>query len=291
MAILLPLPLPIPTQNDVVIQNQTTGVVDYLKYQGSTLVASNAVGYGLGADFKIVADTSSKLVAQNDKTGFVDFLTIGKAGKLLASAMSSVPVPRIFGESNDTGAFGSQLADGEIDMLEFNLTTGVLTGSSLVAGTAGLPKAVGISTYNVDKPAWNGISSPGLKSDVIETQLANGQLDILGLGGSFSSGLTLQASYLIAGSGSTPPVGDVNPDSAGAGFNYQNAAGQPQGLATTTMLASGQIDLLYWDVGNPDTAFTGNLYASDLLTGVYAGWSVVQGGTIESNVVFPNQVS
>jgi len=284
------LPLPIPTQNNVVIQNQATGVVDYLKYQGSTLVASNAVDYGLGADFKIVADTSNTLVAQNDKTGFVDFLTIGKAGKLLASAMSSVPVPRIFGFSYDTTSFGSQLADGEIDMLKFNTATGAFTGSSLVAGTAGLPTAVGISTYTGNAPAWNGIKSPGLGTDVIETQLANGQLDILGLGGPFSH-LILQASDLIAGSVSTPPVGDINPDSAGPGFNYRFDVLQPQGMATTTMLASGQIDLLYWDVGNPDTANTGNLYASDLLTGMYAGWSVVQGGTVDSNLVFLTQAN
>jgi hypothetical protein len=57
------------------------------------------------------------------------------------------------------------------------------------------------------------------------------------------------------------------------------------------MLASGQIDLLYWDVGNPDTANTGNLYASDLLTGMYAGWSVVQGGTVDSNLVFLTQAN
>jgi hypothetical protein len=279
------LPLPIPTQNNVVIQNQTTGVVDYLKYQGSTLVASNAVDYGLGADFKIVAETSNMLVAQNDKTGFVDFLSIGIAGKLLASAMSSVPVPRVFGYSDDTTSFGSQLADGEIDMLKFNTNTGALTASSLVAGTAGLPTAVGISTYaGKSPPAWNGIKSPGLGTDVIETQLANGQLDILGLGGSFGTGLTLQASDLIAGSVGTPTIGDINPNSRDPGFNYQNDVLQPQGLATTTMLASGQIDLLYWDVGNPDAANTGKLYGSNLLSGMYAGWSVVNGGTVESHL-------
>jgi hypothetical protein len=287
MTLLLPLPLPIPTQNNVVIQNQTTGVVDYLTYQGSKLVASNAVDYGLGADFKIVAEERNVLVAQNDKTGFVDFLTLGPAGKLLASAMSSVPVPRIFGFSHDTISFGSQLADGEIDMLKFNTTTGAFTGSSLVAGTVGLPTAVGFSTpaaNNPNNPGWNGIKSPGLNGDAIDTQLANGQLDILGLGGSFGTGLALQASDLVAGSANTPPIGDINPNSNFVGENYQNNPGDPQGMVTNTMLASGQIDLLYWDVGNPDTANTGKLYASDLLTGSYAGWSVVQGGTVETHL-------
>ena len=279
--------LPVPTQNNVVIQNSTTGVVDYLKYEGSTLVASNAVDYGLGADFKIVANSGNVLVAQNDKTGFVDFLKIGAAGKLLASAMSSVPVPRIFGFAVDAGAFGSQLADGEIDMLKFNTATGALTGSSLVAGTAGLATAVGISSYAANKPAWNGIPSPGLNSDVIETQLPNGQMDLLGLSGSFNTGLSLQSSFLVADSVNTAPIGDINPDSKGVGYNYQNAPGQQQGLVTPTMLASGQIDLYYWDVGNPDTANTGNLYGTNLLSGVYAGWSVVNGGAVDSNEVFP----
>src|ERR1700735_1556941 len=137
--------LPTPLQNNVVIQNNTTGVVDFLKYEGSTLVASSAHDYGLGADFKIVAEEGNILVAQSQKTGFVDFLTIGANGNLVASAMSSVSLPHIFGFSIDTTEFGSQRADGEIDMLKFNTTTGVLTASSLVAGSAGLPTAVGIS--------------------------------------------------------------------------------------------------------------------------------------------------
>jgi hypothetical protein len=65
--------------------------------EGSTLVASNAVDYGLGADFKIVANTGNTLVAQSASTGLVDFLTIGAGGKLVASALSTVPVTKIFG--------------------------------------------------------------------------------------------------------------------------------------------------------------------------------------------------
>ena len=68
---------PTPLQNNVVIQNNTTGVVDYLKYEGSTLVASSEHDYGLGPNFKIVADVGTSLVTQNDQTGFVDFLNIG----------------------------------------------------------------------------------------------------------------------------------------------------------------------------------------------------------------------
>jgi hypothetical protein len=280
--------LPTPLQNNVVIQNNSTGVVDFLKYEGSTLVASSAHDYGLGANFKIVADDGNLLVAQNDQTGFVDFLKIGPNGNLVSSAMSSVAVPHIFGFSYDTTSFGSQLADGEIDMLKFNTTTGVLTNSDLVAGTAGLPTAVGISAYNSNSPSWNGLPSPGLGGDVIETQTASGQLDVLGLGGTPGGALTLASSDLVAGSIGTPTIGDINSDSANTGWNYQNGASpNPQGLEATTMTASGQIDLAMWDVGNPDTANTGLEYASDMLSGSFPGWSVVNGGSVDTNEVFP----
>jgi hypothetical protein len=57
-------------------------------------------------------------------------------------------------------------------MLKFNTSTGAFTASSLLAGSAGLPPAVGISTYAANSPAWAGIPSPGLNTDIIQTQLA-----------------------------------------------------------------------------------------------------------------------
>jgi hypothetical protein len=279
--------MPTPLQNNVVIQNNTTGVVDFLKYEGSTLVASSSHDYGLGADWKIVANNGNTLVAQNDKTGFVDFLKIGPGGNLASSAMSSVPVPRIFGYAIDAGEFGSQLADGEIDMLKFNTTTGALTGSSLVAGTAGMPTAVGISSWAANAPSWNGVPSPGLNGDVIETQTANGQLDILGLSGTFNTGLKFSASYLVANSVGIPAIGDINSNNGAVGESYQNGVGNPEGLEATTMTASGQIDLAMWDTGAIGPANTGLLYATNLLSGNYAGWSVVNGGAVDTNEVFP----
>jgi hypothetical protein len=280
--------LPTPLQNNVVIQNNTTGVVDFLKYEGSTLVASSAHDYGLGADFKMVAENGTTLVAQSKSTGFVDFLNIGANGNLISSAMSSVAVPHMFGFSFDAAAFGSQLADGEIDMLKFNMTTGALTSSSLVAGTAGMPTAVGISANaDVAAAAWNGIPSPGLVGDAIVTQTANGQIDILGLGGSYSGGLTLQSSDLVANGVGTPTIGDINSNSINTGFNYENGVGTPQGLEAAAMTASGQIDLSLWDAGLPDPANTGLQYATDMLSGNFAGWSVVAAGTVDTNEVFP----
>src|SRR5262249_19015661 len=156
------------------------------------------------------ANTGGTLVAQNQKTGFVDFLGIGANGALNSSAMSSVPVPKIFGFAPDNGSFGSQLADGSIDMLKFNTSTGALTASSLVAGSAGLPKAVGITAWASNTPSWAGITSVGLSGDVIQTQLANGQVDVIGLGGNFNTGLNVNASFLVASSVGTPGIGDLN---------------------------------------------------------------------------------
>lgn len=199
--------------------------------------------------------------------------------------MSSVALPRIFGFSEHTGELGSQLADGQIDMLTF--AGGVFTASSLVAGTAGLPTAVGISTFNSGAPAWNGVASAGLNGDVIDTQTANGSLDILGLSGTPGGALALGASDLVASSVGTPTIGEINSDSTFAGENYQNGAGTPQGLEATTMTASGQIDLALWDVGALNPANTGLEYATNMLSGSFAGWSVVEGGTVNSLEVFP----
>src|SRR5262249_10272557 len=122
--------LPLPSQTDVTIQNQSNGQVDYLKYEGNVLVGSSLFDYGLGSDFKIVASTFNtssgniELVAQSVSTGRVDFLTLNDlTGQLLSSAMSSVGVPRIVGLSagigslggNEFGTFASQLPDGELD--------------------------------------------------------------------------------------------------------------------------------------------------------------------------------
>src|SRR5262245_31716929 len=135
--------LPLLSQTDVTIQNNTTGQVDFLKYQGSTLVASNLKDYGLGADWKIVAVDSGAnglpgLVAQNVNTGFVDFLTLDANANLIGSQMSNVPVPHIFGLSEAISIlpleiFGSQLPNGQLDFLQFNVPTGALVGSDLVA--------------------------------------------------------------------------------------------------------------------------------------------------------------
>lgn len=140
--------LPVLTQTDVTIQNNTTGQVDYLMYQGSTLTGSFLVNYGLGSDWKIVAfdlgaNNLPGLVAQNENPEspffhFVDFLTLNAQAQLIGSALSNVPVPHIFGLSEAISIlpleiFGSQLANGQLDFLQFNVPTGQLVASDLVA--------------------------------------------------------------------------------------------------------------------------------------------------------------
>jgi hypothetical protein len=278
--------LPLLSQTDVTIQNQTTGQVDYLKYQGSTLTGSVMADYGGGSDWKIVADDGPFLVEQSQSTGLVDFLRIGAGGALMSSAMSSVAVPHIFGLSPDAGLFGSQLPDGELDFLQFSIATGALTSSDLVTGSAGLPKAVSISAYNANAPAWFGLGN-GLGGDIVQTQTADGSPDMIGLSGSFAAGtLAVNSSFSISAPG-TPAFGEANPDIQ-TGWNLQDATGTPQGLEEIAQTPTGQIDALYYDtgMGDPVASNEGILYASNLL-GSFPGWNVVQGGAVNHNQLFP----
>jgi hypothetical protein len=280
--------LPLLSQTDVTIQNQTTGQVDYLKYQGSTLTGSVMADYGGGSDWKIVADDGSTLVEQSQSTGLVDFLNIGAGGALKTSAMSSVAVPHIFGFSSDASVFGSQLADGEIDFLQFNIGTAALTGSQIVAGSAGLPTAVSISAYGPgnNPPAWFGLGA-GLNGDIVQTQQADGSPDMIGFSGSFAARtLAVNSSFSISAPG-TPAFGEANPDIVN-GWNLQDASGTPQGLEEIAQTPTGQIDALYYDtgMGDPVASNEGILYASNLL-GSFPGWNVVQGGAVNHNQLFP----
>src|SRR5207248_11218277 len=115
-------------QHSVVIQNQTTGQVDFLRFNGSTLQASVLRDYGL-AGWHIVGngdlngDGFPDLIAQNISTGQLDFLFLNATGSLVSSALSNVPVPHAVGLGQFTGTtFGTpsvvtQLANGQLDIL------------------------------------------------------------------------------------------------------------------------------------------------------------------------------
>jgi hypothetical protein len=285
--------LPLPSQTDVTIQNQTTGAIDYLKYEDNTLVASRFIDYGLGSDFKVVASTSMggtlELVTQSASTGHVDFLKLDAMGNLIGSAMSSVGVPHIVGLSagigsnagDVTGVFASQLTDGELDFLEFNIGTGALTKSDLLPGTAGLPHAVATAVTGFTFPEFLGVGN----LDTVVTQLADGSIDLLGFNGTFGTTLAFTASDLLAGSAGTPAIGAAN-QNFGFNQNLIDASTLTEGLQLIGQTAGGQPDVLYYDTGKNDPMNAGWLYATNLLNNSFSGWNVVDGGYV-SHSIFP----
>jgi hypothetical protein len=303
-----------------VVQNAATGVVDYLEFSGTTLVASAAFNYGLASGFQIVADgefndhigfptpdaRSWDLVAQNVSNpnfpiGQLDFLYLDHSGNLIGSALSAV-VPTVRGE----GQFGtvagqtgptlvSQLPDGSLDMLAFN-ASGTLIGSDLIPGTAGLPRVVGIADFGpVHDFSYYNSTDPTLGSKVhapenIVTQLPDGHIDIIGLSGSMATGLSYTSSNLLPTP--VPPVEDVNPTGANLGSNFflftSNPPSLPLGqfllqgdtVQMVSQLPSGQIDQIFFDAQT--AAFTGSLPESYTQP---PGWIVTDGGQVATEVL------
>jgi hypothetical protein len=287
--------LPVPTQTDAVIQNTTTGQVDYLKFQGNTLVASNLKDYGLGSSFTVVsngdfnADGRPDLLAQNPSTGVIDFVYLDANANIIGSHLTNINLPRIVGE----GFFGatvagqagptvvSQLPNGQLDMLAFN-ATGNLISSDLIPNSVGLPRAVGAGESFAFIPPIAGIGT----LDNVVTQLPNGSVDIIGISGDFAAKtLTFSASFLLPGSAGTPPVFDVNPD-FGLNFNVRDASGT-EGLQLMTQTSAGAIDVVYFDSGYSDAPNKGVLYASNLLNPAFPGWHDVHAGLVAHTDVFP----
>jgi hypothetical protein len=289
--------LPVSQLNDVAIQNNTTGQVDYLQFQGSTLIQSDLVDYGLGVGWNIVGSDFTgpggplNLVAQNSTSGAVDFLGLDSAGHLVSSLMSSA-VPPIIGD----GYFGnalvgqeqliSQLPDGQLDFLEFN-SAGTLIASDLVANSIGLPHAVGAALANEGMPALEAFSGVGANPNAMNvvTQLADGSLDVIGFSGEFAAGtLSFSNSYLLPGSAGSAPVGALNPDIGALDQNIADGAGH-QGVQMVSQLANGQLDFLSFDSGY-NSPTEGAFYASDLLTQPFAGWHAIDASAVVTDL-FP----
>ena len=298
--------LPVSIENDVALQNNTTGEVDFLQFQGNTLTGSALFDYGI-AGMNIVCsgrilNSPLGLVAQNPTTGVVDFLGLNGSGNLVSSAMTSVSLPPIVGE----GVFGttvpgqagflefvSQLPDGELDMLAFD-SSGTLIASDLVANSIGLPHVVGVAAADNGNggsplPAFAGVGT-SQNSDVV-AQFADGSLDIIGLSGDFAAGtLSVVGTFLLPGSAGTAPVGAVNQDTrfsnADGNINSTNALGGLQGFEAVSQLASGQLDLQMFDSGYNDLANEGVLYASNLLNPSFLGFHVVDAGLV-TRAIFP----
>jgi hypothetical protein len=268
-------------------QNPTTGVVDYLKYSGTNLVASNAKDYGLGAGFKIVAngnfnaDAFPDLVAQN-AAGQLDFLYLNATGSLIGSFLTTNPYPAVHGQGFFNGFVGtqqgpalvSQLPDGSIDILSFGpvgAVTEQLVGSDLIPGTVGLPKLIGASNKTSDFAAFNQITPDDTAA--LFTQLPNGTLDIIGLKGStVGATLTISNTLLLSQTAGSSPGFVVNPDFSGGTQRVPSdvpgtgaGAAQLFGVQVVTESAAFIPDILYLDSGYGTSTTEGQLYASQFL--------------------------
>jgi hypothetical protein len=296
--------LPVSVQNDVVIQNNTTGQVDYLQFQGSVLTHSTMFDYGIGGMNIVghgpVLNSNEGLVVQNPTTGVVDFLGLDAQGNLVSSALST-SLPRIIGEATTaSGGFGgavagqsgpilvSQLANGQLDFLAFN-SSGAVISSDLVANSIGLPHAVGVA----DASSSNTDFRPFLNNGAVSTdenvivQLADGSLDAIGFSGTFPAGnINVSNSYLLPGTAGIGAVGAINPDQHAPGDNANNRdASGTEGVQMVSQLASGQLDFMNFDSGYSDAANEGVLYASTLLNPSFPGWHVVDAGLVATNVL------
>jgi hypothetical protein len=291
--------LPVNIENDFTIQNNTTGQVDYLQFQGNTLTHSASFDYGIAGMNIVSSDPQGPLgvftlVAQNPTTGLVDFLGLNNTGHLVSSATSSALPPivgvGIFGNqvAGQSGAeLVSQLANGELDFLAFN-SSGTLISSDLVANSIGLPHVVGAAVANNGMPAYEAFSGIGTNAHAFNviTQLGDGSLDAIGFSGDFAAGtLGVSNSFLLPGSAGSAPVGALNQDNFDYNQNIADGVGH-QGVQMVSQLASGQLNLLSFDSGYNDASNEGTLYASNLMTPSFPGWHPIDGGLI-ANVLFP----
>src|SRR5712675_487269 len=200
-------------QHSVVIQNQTTGQVDFLRFNGSSLQASVLRDYGI-AGWNVVAngdfggpggtaDGFQDLVVQSQATGQLDFLWLNASANLIGSALGPV-VARVVGsgaffgpDGVPTGQVGntivSQLANGQLDFLGFN-GHGGLIASDLVANTVGLPTAVGVGESANFFPVFANNGASG--NDNVIVQYPDGTISAIGFtGGTGSGGLTFSNSF------------------------------------------------------------------------------------------------
>jgi len=295
---------PVPTQHDVVIQNDTTGNVDFLHFIGTSLVESAEKNYSLGTVWKIVAngdfnaDLHPDLVAQNKITGQLDFLFLDGSGNLFASALSNVAVPSVHG----AGTFGtfapgqvgqnlvSQLANGQIDLLAFD-GNGHLIASDLIPNSVGLPHVVGVASGAGFFPAFSLLGS----SNSVITQLPDGSIDALGFSGNFgNASVTFSTSLLLPGTAGSPTLGAVNQDFGDVSFagghdvNAQLTGSDRQTVEMVGTTSTGQIDLLFFNSGfNENPVNRGAEIGTSLLNLSIPGWSIVDGGIVAHTDFFP----
>jgi hypothetical protein len=292
-------------QHSVVIQNQTTGQVDFLRFDGSQLQASVLRDYGLSGwtvigsgDFN--GDGNADLVTQNNSSGQLDFLFLNATGNLTGSALSNVPVPHavgvgVFFDSGPApaGQVGpsvvTQLANGQLDILGFN-ASGALVASDLIAGTVGLPRAVGVAESFTNWPVFANVGAAG--NDSILVQYADGTVVSLGFsGGVGTGGLSFTNSFARG------PIGDTlfapDQDNDFAHQRNANVVSVVDGVTRETfdavgVNADGRVGILSWASGYGDLShegvFLGTVNTNFSLS---AGWQVVDAGVVAHTEILP----
>lgn len=304
---------PIPTLTQFAVENDTTGQVDYLKFQGSTLVQSKLVDYGLGTEWHIVGDLSAtELLAQNTVTGLTDLLVLDGNGALTGSSLGNVSLPQIVASGDFTGSlfnplnpftgmrsFVSQLPDGELDILRFDAQTGVLVKSDLVPNTAGLAPAIGAggATAPLAPGAFNkfpALNQLGVINDNVFLQLPDGQVDAVGFDGSLeNASLSVSSSLLFPGA--YPKIEAVShldiEQLVQVPFTEMSVI-QSAAVQMVSQLADGSFDLLFFDAGfngtnRLDVQGRGTFYASQQLNLSMPGWHVVDANQVTGSVFRP----
>jgi hypothetical protein len=153
-----------------------------------------------------------------------------------------------------------------------------LTGSDLVPGTAGLPKAVGVASSS-SGPEFSGVGT----GDSVVTQLGNGEIDIIGFSGGFGT-LAFSASDLLSQTIGLPSVGAVNQQATGnENIQFTNPGYQSLQLIGN---GDGSPDAMYVDTGLNDPTHAGSVVGTNLLNLSLAGWNIVDAANVTASL-FP----
>ena len=293
-------------QHSAVIQNQTTGQIDFLRFNGSTLQSSALRDYGI-AGWNVVAngdfnaDGNPDLVVQNQSSGQLDFLFLNASGNLVGSALSAF-VPHVVGAgffggptvTVTTGQSGptlvAQLSNGQLDFLGFNASGGLIA-SDLVANTVGLPTAVGVGESLSNWPVFANNGAQG--NDNVLVQYPDGTISAIGFtGGTASGGLTYSNSFARG------PIPDqlfaVDQDNDFAHQRNANVVSIVDGVTRETFdavgvnAATGRLDIHSWVSGYGDLSHEGNsLGTINTNFTLSAGWQVVDAGIVDHVSILP----
>ncbi|MBV9250573.1 MAG: hypothetical protein JO227_15155 [Acetobacteraceae bacterium] len=304
--------MPRPGFVSIAVQDNASGAVDFLHFEGTALTRSLLVDYGLGPDWKVVAngdfngDGHPDLVMQNQPTNQVDFLYLSSDAQLVGSYLSDAVLPAIHGSGNfgrvpgQTGpVLLGQYADGSVDFLAFN-TSGNFVASYLPSGAV-LPLVIGAGDFSVP-PQHNATPNSQLSLDVgrvtdnfggpvddLMTQSSDGELSVVSFSGDIVTGLALAENVAIPGNLSFLHLGEVNPRGVNAESEFGFFTSPPLiGVSVTSggevqvigQLPNGQVDQLFFDATSTTPTLTGSLLEDPALP----GWTAVPGGLAASGV-------